>query len=152
MWALVTRESFSCGSCWFLPAAQQTSAGGLCDGLYSTLVLSHCSKLISFLPELHEQTPGLFKSKGQWVTHRTCQHQNQGSCCPCQFLGCEYSSPSLGHFVVLVGKQPEEFRGLAGESDNARGWQGRRRNPLVLGGHGDQTAQAVPSHSEVHLR
>lgn len=47
---LSQEKAFFCESCCFLPAVQWTSAGGLCDGLYSTVVLSHCSKLDDFFP------------------------------------------------------------------------------------------------------
>lgn len=47
---LSQEKAFFCENCCFLPAVQWTSAGGLRDGLYSTVVLSHCSKLDDFFP------------------------------------------------------------------------------------------------------
>lgn len=53
----------------------------------------------------------------------------EGSCCPCQFLGCEYSAPSLGHFIVFVGKQPGQFRGLPRVSDNCQRLAEKEKEP-----------------------
>lgn len=37
------------------------------------------------------------------------------------------SDPSLSHFIVLAEKWPEDFRGLAGESDNCQRLAGSMR-------------------------
>lgn len=137
---LSQEKAFFCGNCCFLPAVQWTSAGGWCDGLYSTVVLSHCSKLDAFFPSYMCRSQDFLRTKTSESFTWFISARKVVSCCPCQFLGCEYSDPSLGRFIVFVENSLRSSGDFQESLTNARGWQGRRRNSPVLGGHGDQIA------------
>lgn len=150
---IVTRESFFCGSCCFLQAVEWTSTGGLCDGLYSTVILSHCSKVDDFFPSYRSRSQDFLRVKTSesftWFT----TSRKEGCCCPCQFLGCSYSG-QVSPWAVLLSWWENSLRSLEDCQESltiARGWQGRRRNPPVLDGHGDQIAQAMPFWSALKV-
>lgn len=110
-----TRKVF-CGSCCFLPAVQWASEGGL----YSTVVLSHCSKLDDFFSSLATWAdPRTFH---QWGIHMGYQHQKGGFLLsmPVPWLWVLRSLFGPFYFTLLVGKQPEELRALSGESANCQ--------------------------------
>lgn len=134
------RKSFFCGNCYFLPAVQWTSAGGLCDGLYSTVVLPHSLKLDDFFPSYVSRSQDFLRVETRESFTWFISTRKESSRCPCQFLGCEYSGPSLGRLIVLVRKQPEEFRRLPRESDNCQRLAGKEKEPSYFRWSGDQIA------------
>lgn len=128
---IVTRESFFCGNCCFLQAVEWTITGGLCDDLYSTVILSHCSKLDDFFPSYRSRSQDFLRVKTSesftWFT----TSRKEGYCCPCQFLGCSYSG-QVPPWAVLLSRWENSLRSLGDlsrESDNCQRLAGKEKEP-----------------------